>query len=86
MMTFALGIKDPFDVAVQSPHDADPGQHRGAAGLCNEDERLHGGLPFGRGVLGLWQLRDVTGGIPQGEEPPAIRKRYWILKRGRPGK
>ena len=24
MMTFALGIKDPFDVTVQRPHDADP--------------------------------------------------------------
>jgi hypothetical protein len=50
-MVLALGIKDPFDVTVQRPHDTDPGQHRGAAGLCNEDERLYGGLPFGRGAL-----------------------------------
>ena len=83
MMIFAIGIKDAFDVTVQRPHDADPGQ--GAAGLCNEDQRLHGSLPFGRGVFGLRQLPDVVGGVPQGEKPPAIRKRYWILKQSRPG-
>jgi hypothetical protein len=37
MMTFAVGIKDPFEVTVQRPHDADPGQHRRAAALRNED-------------------------------------------------
>jgi hypothetical protein len=37
MMTFALDIKHLFDVTVQRPHDADPGQHRRAAGLGNED-------------------------------------------------
>lgn len=42
-------------------------------------------LPFRRGVLGLGQLRDVLGGIPQVEELLAIWKRYWILKRGGPG-
>jgi hypothetical protein len=68
MCLFAIGIEHPLDVTVQRPHDADPGQHRGTAGLCNEDERLHGGLPFGRGVLRLRQLHDVVGSVPQGEE------------------
>ena len=77
MVAFALWIKSPFDVTVQRPHDADPGQDRRAAVLCNEDQRLHGGLPFRRGVLGVRQLRDVAGGISQGEELAAIRKRYW---------
>ena len=63
MMFFAVGIELPNDVTVQRPHDADPGQHRRAAGLCNEDQRLHGSLPFGRGVLRLRQLSDVVGGV-----------------------
>ena len=85
MMIFAIGIEHPFDVTVQRPHDADPGQHRGAAGLCNEDQRLHGGLPFGRRVFGFRQLRDVAGGILQGDERASPRKRNRILKRGGPG-
>ena len=85
MMSLAVGIKDPFDVTVKSPHDADPGQHRGAAGLRNEDQRLHGRLPFGRGCSAFGSLHDAAGLILQGEEQAAIRKRYWILKRGRPG-
>ena len=85
MMTFAIGIKDPLDVTVQRPHDADPGEHRRPAALCNEDQRFHCGLPFGRRVLGFRQLHDVGSGILQCEELPAIGKRYWILKRGGPG-
>jgi hypothetical protein len=43
MCLFAIGIEHPFDVTVQRPHDANPGQHGGAVGLCDEDERLHSG-------------------------------------------
>jgi hypothetical protein len=71
-MSFALGIKDPFDVTVQRPHDADPGQHRWPAVFGYEDQRLHGGLPFRRGVLGFRQLRGVVSGIPQGEKPTPL--------------
>jgi hypothetical protein len=31
-----IRIKDPFDVTIQRPHDADSGQHRRAATLYNE--------------------------------------------------
>jgi hypothetical protein len=70
--------------AVQSPHDADPGQHRGAAGLRK------GLAPPWRPairarVLSPRQFHDEGGRILQGEEQAAIRKRYWVLKRGRPG-
>jgi hypothetical protein len=40
-VSLRLGLKTR--VTVQCPHDADPGQHCGAAGLCNGDERLHSG-------------------------------------------
>ena len=84
MMALAPGIKDPFNVTVQCPHDADPGQRRRATALRNEDQRFHSGLPFRRGVFGLRQLRDVGGGIPQGKELATIRKRDWIVERSRP--
>ena len=37
MMLFPLLGKLAGMAAVQRPHDADPGQHRGAAALRNED-------------------------------------------------
>jgi len=33
MITFAIGIEDPFEVPIQRPHDADPGQHRRPAAI-----------------------------------------------------
>jgi hypothetical protein len=36
----------PFDVTIQRPHDADPGEHRRAAALGNQQQRFHRGLPF----------------------------------------
>jgi hypothetical protein len=58
-MPLSVGIKDPFNVTVQGPHNTDPGQHRRAVVLCNEDQSLHGGLPFGRGVIGSKALLRV---------------------------
>jgi hypothetical protein len=31
---------------VQSPHEAHPRKHRRAAVLGNQNQRVHGGLPF----------------------------------------
>jgi hypothetical protein len=48
---FARRIKHPLDATVQGSHDADPRQHRRAAALGDQDQRLHRRLPFRRFVL-----------------------------------
>ena len=52
-------------MAVQRPHNADTGKHRPAATFSHQDQRLHRGLPFRRGVLFLRQTSDVLAGIAQ---------------------
>jgi len=52
-------------VAVQCLHDADPREHRRAARLRDQEQRLHGRLPFRRLVLGLTKFGDVDPGILQ---------------------
>jgi len=46
MMLFPIGIEHALDVAVQSPHDADAGQHSWAAVLCDQEQHFDRGLPF----------------------------------------
>jgi hypothetical protein len=58
--------------AVQGPHDANPGEHRRAAFLGHQDQRLHRGLPLWRGMLFLRQLGDVLAGITQRDKLSAV--------------
>lgn len=37
---FQIRIEDPFDVTVQRPHDADPGQHRRARLIAPAESTL----------------------------------------------
>jgi hypothetical protein len=46
MMFFAIGIEHAFDVSVQRPHDADPGEHRRAAVLGDQEKQFDRGLPL----------------------------------------
>jgi hypothetical protein len=44
-------------------HHADPGEHRRPVMFCDQQQRLHRGLPFGGVVFCLWQFSDVFRGI-----------------------
>jgi hypothetical protein len=46
MMVFAIRIEHPLDVTVQGPHYTDAREHRRSVMLCNQQKRLHRGLPF----------------------------------------
>jgi len=46
MVVFAIGIENPFDVAIQGRHDADPREHRRAAQRRDQHQRFDCGLPF----------------------------------------
>src|SRR5216684_2637911 len=56
MRVFARGIKRPFDVPVQCPHDTDAGEHRRPAIFHDQQQRLHRGLPFGVSCSALGNL------------------------------
>jgi hypothetical protein len=62
-MLFAVGVEHALDVTVQGPHDADASEHGGAARRRDQDQGLHGGLPFLSLMLGFRKLRDVTPGV-----------------------
>jgi hypothetical protein len=64
-----------LDVTVQCSEDADPGKHRRPAFRPDQDQRLHGRVPFQRFVLGLWKLRDVVAGILEHDELATVRQR-----------
>ncbi|MDH2407073.1 hypothetical protein QCM77_45790, partial [Bradyrhizobium sp. SSUT18] len=70
----------PNVMAVQCPHDADPREHRRAAKIGYQHQRLDGGLPFWRIMLALRQLRDEGGGIVRGDQLAAIRQRDGIIE------
>jgi hypothetical protein len=59
MTIFAIGIIYPFDVAVQRYHDADPCEHRRAAEIGDEYERLDRGpaIPAARLLASEGQYR-----------------------------
>jgi hypothetical protein len=65
VMLLAIRIEFANLVTVQRLHDPDPRQHRRAAALGDQQQRLGCGLPFRRFVLGLRKLRDVRPGILQ---------------------
>jgi hypothetical protein len=45
------------------PHHADPGEHRWPVVLCNQEKRLHRGLPFVGIVFCLGQFGDEERGV-----------------------
>ena len=49
-------------------HHADPDEHRRAAMLGDQDQRLDRGLPCRRVVLGFRQLGDVVRGVAKRDE------------------
>jgi hypothetical protein len=53
MLVFPVGVEHALDVTVYGSHDADPGEHRRSVMFCNQQERLHCGLPFRRIVVRL---------------------------------
>ena len=48
-----------FDMTIQRPHHAYPGEHRRAVALGNQQKRFHRGLPFCGIVFGLGELDDA---------------------------
>jgi hypothetical protein len=56
MMVFPIRIKRLLDVVVQGSRHSYPGEHRRPVMLCNEQQRLHRGLPFFGIVFCLGQL------------------------------
>ncbi len=48
---------------MERSHDADPGEHRRAVMFCNQQQRLHRGLPFFGIVFCLGQFSDVMCGV-----------------------
>jgi hypothetical protein len=65
-------VKLPFDVTIERSHHADPGEHRRATALGNQQKRLHRGLPFCGIVFGLGELGDVEGGVLQCDQLAAL--------------
>ena len=56
-------VELPLDMTVERPHHADPGEHRRATALSNQQERFQRGLPFGGIVFDLGELGDVEGDV-----------------------
>ena len=52
---------------MERSHHADPGEHRRAVMFCNQQQRLHRGLPFFGIVFCLGQFGHVLRGIAEGE-------------------
>jgi hypothetical protein len=81
MLFRARRIKHPLDVTVQGSHDADPREHRRAAMFCNQQKRLHRGLPFFGIVFSLGQLGDVVASVLQRDELASARQRDRFIER-----
>ena len=56
-------VEHAFDVTIQRSHHTYSGEHRWPVMFCNEEERLHRGLPSVGVVLGLRQFRDIERGV-----------------------
>jgi hypothetical protein len=80
MMLFARRINHPLEVTVQGSHDAYPRQHRRAAALGDQQQRLRRGLPFRRFVLGLRKLRDVVAGFLERDERAPAGQWDWLVE------
>lgn len=81
MRLLALGVERWVVVPVQSPHDANPGEHRWAAALGDEDQGLYRGLPAWQ-IL-RWSTTTEIGawaGERRAHDPPALAAK--LVKRG----
>jgi len=63
------------------PHHADPGEHRWPVVLCNQEKRLHRGLPFVGIVFRFRQFGDVLGGIAQRAQRLLSARQYDRIKK-----
>lgn len=68
MLFLPVWVEFPFDVTIERPHHADPGEHGRATAFSNQQKRLHGGLPFRGVVFVLGELGDVEGSVAEGDE------------------
>ncbi len=84
MSVFAIGIKNPFDVAVQRPQHTDACMHQKVAAFGGADQAAGRGLPFLEILLSLRQLHDVAGGVLKRDELAAAGQRYRIVECARP--
>jgi hypothetical protein len=66
--------------AVQCPHDADASEHRGAAKLDHQYQRLDGGLPFWQGGLVRRQRCGIVGRVAKNDELSAAGQRDRLLE------
>jgi len=80
MRFLAIKIKLANDVPVQRLHDADARHHRRAAKRSDQDQGLHGRLPFLGFVLGLRKFGDLECGVAQCDQGLAARHRDRIEK------
>ena len=78
MLFFSIRVELPFDVTVQCPHHAYPGEHRRAAALSDQQKSFHCGLPFCGIVFGVGELSDVKRGVAEGDELLALGQFDWI--------
>ena len=67
-------------MAVQRPHDADPREHGRPVMLCDQQQRLHRGLPFRDIVFCLGQFGDVERGVAERDQRLALRRRDWFVE------
>jgi hypothetical protein len=67
-----------FDMSIQRPHYAYPGEQRRAAALSNKQQRFHRGLPFCGIVFGLRELGDVERSVAKGDQLLAVGQFDWI--------
>jgi hypothetical protein len=65
MRFLARWIEDALNVTVQRQHHAYAREHRRAAALGNQQQRLHRGQPFFSIVFGLRQFGDVERGVAE---------------------
>ena len=63
MFFLPVWVELPFDMTIEPSHHADPGEHRRAIALSDQQHRLHRDLPFCGVVFGLGELSDVEGGV-----------------------
>jgi hypothetical protein len=80
MCFLARRVELSFDVTIQRPHHAHPGEHRRTATLGDQQKRFHRGLPFCGIVFGLGELGDVQRGVAQGDELLTRGQSDWIRK------
>ena len=65
---------------MERSHHADPGEHRRAVMCCNQQQRLHRGLPFFGIVFCLRQFRDVLRGVTECDQRFPAWQRDWFVK------